>query len=374
MIKLLVIISCFVLQLYAQQISEGQLLHKDIPAHSLTGNFFKIPTEQPIAIYLPPSYNSSEKRYSVVYFLPGFGDAVLFYTNFGIYQGFTLKESMDQLIAEGKSKEMIVVIVNGTNFLGGSFYVNSPVTGNWENFVVRDVVNYLDSNYRTIKSPASRGIAGHSMGGFGAINIAMKYPDIFSNVYSLSPGLFSPGGLAKHPMFANKDNIERYLATGKEFESANKEKSLIKFYAFMSHNNIASYDFGRAFPYAYGAAFSASPSKNAPYIDYPFYRKGKEIVIDSTIWKKWENGFGNLAEKTKENKKNLLKLKSFTIDYGTADEYSFIPEGCVYFSKLLKEAEISHKLVSFEGRHQDKLRERIEEHMLPFFSKMMHTD
>lgn len=74
-----------------------------------------------------------------------------------------------------------------------------PVTGNWEDFVINDVVNYVDQNFRTIQKVQARGIAGHSMGGFGALNIAMRHPDIFSCVYGMSPGLFDNNGLRNSP-------------------------------------------------------------------------------------------------------------------------------------------------------------------------------
>ncbi|HEX7773821.1 MAG TPA: alpha/beta hydrolase-fold protein, partial [Pyrinomonadaceae bacterium] len=76
---------------------------------------------------------------------------------------------------------------NGANAYKGSFYTNSAVTGNWEDFIVRDLVNYVDSNYRTIRAPQSRGIAGHSMGGYGSVMLGMKHPEIFGAVYALSP-------------------------------------------------------------------------------------------------------------------------------------------------------------------------------------------
>jgi enterochelin esterase-like enzyme len=131
-----------------------------IAAPSLTNNLVGESAEREIQIYLPPSYTTSNKRFPVVYYLPGYGDSGMI--------GFYLPDEMDKLIQSGKVKDMIVVVAPGTNKLGGSFYVNSPVTGNWEDFITQDVVNYVDSHYRTLAQPASRGITGHSMGGFGA--------------------------------------------------------------------------------------------------------------------------------------------------------------------------------------------------------------
>ena len=75
---------------------------------------------------------------------------------------------------------MIVVLPNGANKYRGSFYANSITMGNWEDFIVRDVVGYVDGHYRTLASPAHRGIAGHSMGGYGALTLGFRHPDVFS--------------------------------------------------------------------------------------------------------------------------------------------------------------------------------------------------
>ena len=81
---------------------------------------------------------------------------------------------------------MIVVMPNARNAFDGSFYTNSPVTGNWEQFIVRDLVNYVDHKYRTLRTRKARGLAGHSMGGYGALRIGMRHPETFSAVYALS--------------------------------------------------------------------------------------------------------------------------------------------------------------------------------------------
>ena len=73
------------------QPSEGTLVRVTVPAPSLQKSLFATPTEQPAAVYLPPSYNKSDRRYPVVYFLPGFGDLIYYYTNYGVYQGFSLR-------------------------------------------------------------------------------------------------------------------------------------------------------------------------------------------------------------------------------------------------------------------------------------------
>jgi enterochelin esterase-like enzyme len=167
-------------------VTTSKLLELKILSPSLKGNLLGDPAEQPVYVYLPPEYEGSTKRYPTLYLLHGFTSNSSVWIN-GQYQGMKLQTLMDDSIKSGKVREMIVVAANGSNAYKGSFYTNSAVTGNWEDFIIRDLVNYVDTKYRTIAQAESRGIAGHSMGGYGSIMLGMKHPEIFGAVYALSP-------------------------------------------------------------------------------------------------------------------------------------------------------------------------------------------
>ena len=87
---------------------------------------------------------------------------------------------------------MIVVLPDSKTVHNGSMYSSSVTTGDFERFVARDVVAYTDAHYRTIPERASRGLVGHSMGGYGATRIGMKHADVFGSVYIMSPCCLSP--------------------------------------------------------------------------------------------------------------------------------------------------------------------------------------
>ena len=91
----------------------------------------------------------------------------------------------DRAFAAGV-REMIIVMPNAYTRYQGSMYSSSLTTGDWENFIARELVAYIDSHYRTISNRMSRGLAGHSMGGYGTLRIGMKHPDVFSSIYALS--------------------------------------------------------------------------------------------------------------------------------------------------------------------------------------------
>lgn len=369
-----VILGLSFLNLQAQRPAE-RLIQATIPAPSLADSAFDTPTEQPLIICLPPSYHSSEARYPVVYFLPGFTTDVTEMID-GTFQKLNIGTALDELIAAGKIKEMIFVVANGRNFLGGSFYVNSPVTGNWEDFIVKDVVQYVDRNFRTQAKAESRGISGSSMGGFGAVNLGMRHPDVFGAVYSLSPGLFDEEGLTNQGMFVPDDKIAQYLAKQEELYALPESEAKEAFKTFISdlYGAVSLSKYFWAFSYAYGAAFSPNLEKGVPYIDYPFSRSGDGVELNRQALQNYINGFGGQAEKVRANKGNLLKLKGLIIDIGARDPYKWIVQGSRHFARLLQEAGIPHELVEHDGGHEDRLRERVENHLLTFFSEKLVSD
>lgn len=345
----------------------GRLLVDRIPAPSLAGNLFNDSTQQPIAIYLPPSYETSKTRYPVIYFLPGFGDGITLFLD-GTYQDFKIQTVMDSLIRVGAIKEMIVVIANGRNWLGGSFYTNSSATGNWENYIAKGLVTFIDSRYRTILAAGARGIAGHSMGGSGALGLVMRYPDIFGSVYAMSPGLFDENGLSESPMFKDRRTIRDYLYFESELKTLTRLEATTRL-GIIFDSLLSNQRWDLVFTLAYGAAFAARPSLNAPHIDYPYSVRNDSLVLDSTTWKRWEKGFGDLAEKITQYRSGLGQLRAMAIEYGVDDENPWIPRGCQHFSQLLTRQSIPHQLLPFQGRHQDRLGVRMSQFMLPFFSE-----
>jgi len=328
----------------------GSFNEVTIESAALAKNLISEKTERTILVYLPPAYDTSTKRYPVVYFLPGFGDRSM----------DTSSGDINRLIQGGTIQEMIIVVVPGDNRLGGSFYVNSPVAGNWEDFVVKEVVGYVDQHYRTVARVESRGISGHSMGGFGSLNIAMLHPDLFGAVYSLSPGLFDENGLANSRMFNLEYSIHKFLDGEKAVLEKPEDQQL--------ESALSMQDY---FSTAYGLAFAPDPQKPPFYFDYPYSESNGNLVRDDKVWKQWESGFGGITAKIPQYKDSFLKLKGIVVDYGTNDGNTWIIDGCIYFDQQLTAAGIPHEMAVHDGDHQSQLGKRVLEHMLPFFSKLL---
>src|SRR5688572_29714815 len=148
----------------------------------LEGNAFGDSADQQVAVYLPPGYDKSSRRYPVLYLLHGIGDDYRAWTEF-----FDAPATLDRLIASGSMPPVIAVMPSSRSRVLGTYYVNSPVGGHWEDYVANDVVAQVDKTYRTLAKRESRALAGHSMGGFGAISVGMHRADVFSVVYAISP-------------------------------------------------------------------------------------------------------------------------------------------------------------------------------------------
>jgi len=316
-----------------------------ISAPSLSNNIIGQALTRDIWVYLPKAYYASEELLPVIYYLPGFGDT----TMLEVRMPSDFNNSFKTL------NPAIVVVVDGVNRFAGSFFVNSNTTGNWADFITKDVVEYVDANYRTIPNSRARGIAGHSMGGFGALDLAMRNPDIFGSVFALAPGLVGSVGLADTQMFNSQSHIKSFLTSIKPVAALEPAQALTTLLQNPEYFDIA-----------YGMAFA--PQAEPPFFEYPYTLVDNVLVRDDAVWAKWEAGFGAVHMEVNEFKQNLSALNGIGVDCGTNDEYQWIKRGCDYFDAELTAAEIDHTYTTHPGRHQDVLRTRILTVMLPFFS------
>jgi len=324
------------------EFSEGTVVEVVIHSPGLEGNMLGDSPDRSISIYLPPGYESSEKRYPVVYLLVGFncGDDCRFGPE---NPDNSIPKIMNRLIYDGTIEPMILVAPDSYNRFKGSFYLNSIVSGNWQDYIVYDVVQFVDNTYRTIANSESRGILGHSMGGYGTLMIAMKYPEIFSTVYAHG----------SWPLVI-KYGTSMYRDVWKD-----------DFMAIASCNNLA--DFSTLYHNAQlwvAASVAMIPNPSAsPFYFNPVYNVNGHLV-DSVLERFNSYDPSKLVPHYKEN---LIQLNAFKLDCGENDE------GCypmnVYFANILDSIGIENDFEPYDGGHSDKIFERIELSVLPFFSE-----
>ncbi|NND93062.1 MAG: alpha/beta fold hydrolase, partial [Granulosicoccus sp.] len=161
----------------------GRVVEVAVPAPALAGNLLGTPDIQDAAVYLPPGYDIDPGlRYPVIYLLHGIFD------DYGVWLKFEdIPARLDRLIAAKTMPSVLVVMPNGGNKYGGGYYRNSPISGRWADYISDDLVGHIDAEFRTLAGVDSRAIVGHSMGGYGALHLAISRPGVFSVVWSMSP-------------------------------------------------------------------------------------------------------------------------------------------------------------------------------------------
>ncbi len=315
----------------------GAVQRIKVHGRALEGNLDGDSPDRDVSIYLPPSYKTSSRRYPVLYMLHGFTDDDAKWFGF-VPHWINLPKILDQALAAGESKEMIVVMPNAYTRFAGSFYGTSATTGDWDTYIAHELVAYMDEHYRTLPNVNGRGLAGHSMGGYGAIRIGMRHPEVFSSVYLLSPCCMS----ADFGTHSDPEQM-RHLEAMKTVQEIDKA-------GFMA----------RAV-YALAAAWSPDP-KNPPFfLDLPF----RDAQPRRDIAAKWAAN-APLAM-VDQYVPNLRRLHAIAFDAGNEDRQ--IAATNKELDALLAAYGIAHTYETYEGNHINHIADRIETRVLPFFTR-----
>jgi S-formylglutathione hydrolase FrmB len=289
------------------------------------------PAARELYVYLPPGYESeTEKRYPVVYNLVGFtGRGKMLLNDSAFTPNFA--ERLDRLIAEGKIKPLIAVLPDCFTYYGGSQYINSSATGRYEDYLIEEIVPFVDENFRTINDRNSRAVMGKSSGGYGAVIMAMRHADVFGLACSTSGDMyFEYCYLPDMPKaFRAMRGDPKRLVEKFWDEEAKKGKD-----DFAALNAI-------------GMSASYSPNPQSPIgFDLPFDLTTGELRAD--VWERWRaHDPVNLVEKYAEN---LRSLKLLFIDAGVKDEF-FLDIGAKILVEKLRENDIPHIHEEFDDGH-----------------------
>ncbi len=323
------------------QITSGRVTSFTINAKTLQNKGGENPNRK-VSVYLPPDYPNGNKRFPVIYYMHGFMGTDSISTQ--------MKMILDRGIAEQKIRPFILVIGSHYTLYEGSFYSNSSLTGNWTDFEAKELVEYVDRNFKTLATRDSRGIAGHSMGGYGAIKIGMLFPDVFSSVYALSPGL-----LAFVKEFGpNSDSYKELskIKTQEELKKTYYPKVLV----------------------AVGRAWSPNPAKPPFYCDLPFTYQGDSLIVNNVVMEKWNQNMP--VYMVDKYASNLRKLRALKLDWGRNDASRF-PVQCGMFSQRLENLGIDHFAEEYIGNHVNKIWTidgRVLNDLLPFFNEYLKFD
>jgi enterochelin esterase family protein len=282
-----------------------------------------------LCVYLPPEYETCEQQFPVVYCLTGFTGRGKMLLNDNAFAP-NLAERMDWLIGENKIKPMIVVMPDCFTHYGGSQYINSTATGNYEDYLTEEIVTFVERNFRTISDKNARAVMGKSSGGYGALIMAMRHADVFGLACSTS-------GDAYFELCYLPDIPKAFRAIKSDAKSFMEK--------FWREEKKGKDDFPALNILGMSACYS--PNENSELgFDLPFDLKTGEIRYD--IWEKWLlHDPVRLVEKSVENLKSLRLLY---IDAGTRDEFA-LDIGAKILCKKFTDFVVPHVHEEFEDGH-----------------------
>jgi enterochelin esterase-like enzyme len=311
------------------------LEHIKVHGFALEGNLEGDAVDRNVLVFLPPSYfTEKRRRYPVLYALHGY--------SIGAEQWageIHVPQTIEGAFAQG-AREMIVVLPDSKTLHNGSMYSSSVTTGDFERFIAHDVVAYIDAHYRTIPERTSRGLVGHSMGGYGASRIGMKHPDVFGSLYIMSPCCLSPRANA------NPANDKAVEAAKTPADSAGL--------SFFARAQLAS-----------AAAWSPDPKNPPLYLDLPT----KDGVPQPEVIAKWTAN-APLAF-VDQYIDNLRQYSAIAMDVGDQDG---LRVDAAKLHDILDRYGIPNGFEIYHGTHTSAVADRIQNHVMPFFSKNLCAD
>ncbi|NJD10303.1 MAG: esterase [Gemmatimonadetes bacterium] len=320
---------------------QGSVARITVHGASLEGNLSSDPADRLATVYLPPGYAAQMTReYPVLYALHGYTDDDLHWMGWQPHF-VNLVTVIDSAIASGALPPLIVVMPNAYTRFQGSMYSNSVTTGYWEEFVAGDLVAYVDAHYRTIEDRTSRGLMGHSMGGYGATRGRMKHPHVFGSVYAMSPRCRTARGAPATP---------EALAALQRYE------------AITSMEAFEQADFGTRAQIASAAAWAPNPNNPPFFLDLPT----KNGELQPQVLARFA---ANAPLAFIDQYIPSLRRIAFGIDSG--DEDRGIAPTVTEVHRILDQYRVAHEYGIYPGNHINNVHARIRSTVLPFFARTL---
>lgn len=300
----------------------------------LADNMLGDPGERDLFVYLPPGYEESDRRCATAYLLHAFGETageVVSPPTDGQRWKPPLEDVLDPVFRRMGVPPMIVVIPEGNSRYGCGQWVDSPVSGHFGSYVAKDVVDFVDANYRTIPDSRSRGVFGFSSGGMGAWNVVSQNPEVFAAMAVLSADTYLD---MTHKVF-----------TYKYFNDIWPE----------APNGPVEGDDWSPMVYAYAAAYSPNPSNPPFFVDLPVAWPSGELIAE--VWDRWLawDPVVNYAERLD----HLRQLSGILLDAGFNDNYE-LQWGHRVLSHRLTESGVAHQMTENSGNHGGRSNERLQ--------------
>jgi enterochelin esterase family protein len=316
--------------------SPSQVLIHPFESRILENNFLRDPHVRRTGIYLPPDYDATArgdvpKRYPVVYLLAGFTGRGTMMLNESAWEE-NIQQRLDRLITTDVIEPLIAVLPDAFTRYGGSQYINSAGTGRYMDYLVEELVPWVDAHFRTIAARERRAVAGKSSGGFGALTLAMHHPEIFGAVACHSGDMhFDLCYRPDFPPFLRSiekfGGVQKFIET---FRALHPKKG--DFHSILS---------------TVGYASCYSPNTDSPWgFDLPFDAQTGEWHDD--VWARWKAW--DPIEVIPQYERALRSMQVLYLDCGTRDEFN-LQFGARTFCARLQRAGIPYRHEEFDDGH-----------------------
>lgn len=314
--------------------SVGRVEQPVLTSEILRGNAPGDPVARKLPVYLPPGYDDApERRYPVIIMLTGYGGSGPLLLNLRAWDE-SLPQQLDRLIGAGVMDPAIVVMPDCFTRYGGSQYLNSAALGRYEDYLVHEIIPFVDAHYCTLPDRAHRGVIGKSSGGYGALVQAMRHPASFGAAVCHSGDMYFEycymGDIAS--LHANIASYGGWAELRASIEDIRPKST--KFYKTVG-------------TLAYGMAYASNPDAPDGF-DMPIDLTTG--ALDAAVWERWLAHDPVRMIDQVAYAEALRDLKLLYIDCGERDEFN-LQVGARVFTRKLDALGIPHQYEEFPDGH-----------------------
>lgn len=328
----------------AQTEKHGSIVLEHVTSEILRENRTGLNPVRSVTVYLPPDYHDSGKSYPVIYYFHSF-----FWDNERMFADGNVQKILDRAISDHVIRNFILVAANYSTPTTGSFYENSATSGRWIDFTVKELLPFIESRFRIIPRRDSRGLAGEFIGGYGALKLAMLYPDLFGSVYALHP-----------------------VGTGTGLTPMTTRADWAKVHRAKSFSDLAGDGYSQVFV-AMSQAYLPNPDRPPFYCDFIVEMENGVPKPNVANIKKLKARF-MLDALAEEHADNLRKLRGIKFDWGRYDSNQDHVYGNQAFTRKLEDLAIEHEAEEYRGSVWDKNwidHGRVYGDVMPFFNRYL---
>lgn len=287
-----------------------------------------------------PQTQSPTEGWPVIFVLAGFaGNGAKYFSDKGFQTNAV--QDLDSAMKKGEAPKAVYVFVDAWTSWGGSQFINSSGTGNYQDYLVQELVPAVKESFPVDQTYGRWCVFGGSSGGYGALHLSSQFPEIFPWAVAIAPDCFFEASLLPE-IYKSVPIIEKVGGVGAVLEELKEGKFLNRRDSFTVLNAIAM-------------TLCYSPAVNKDGLEFPIDRSTG--LRDQQVWEKWmqKDPIFFLPER----KDNLKKLAGLYLDVGTRDQFH-LQYGARQIKELLKKLKVNIHYSEFDGTHSEIGERRVD--------------